>query len=133
MKANRVTNKVYLINRPVSSTDGSPVAFIPPRRGHNTGTGYSERGGNIASVSVDGALSRLAHNQPVALIKIDVEGYEMEVLHGASRTIAQWRPIVVVETKTPEAYAQIDRHMTAALGYSWAGRYCATPTQLYKP
>ena len=57
----------------------------------------------------------------------------MEVLHGASRTIAQWRPIVVVETKTPEAYAQIDRHMTAALGYSWAGRYCATATQLYKP
>ena len=48
-------------------------------------------------------------------------------------SIAQWRPVVVVETKTQEARIQIDRHMTAVLKYSWAGRYCATLIQLYKP
>lgn len=35
----------------------------------------------------------------VSLIKIDVEGHEVEVLGGAKRTIERWRPVLLVEVK----------------------------------
>jgi FkbM family methyltransferase len=36
----------------------------------------------------------------VDFMKIDVEGHEMEVLRGAAKTIAQSRPIILVEVRT---------------------------------
>lgn len=55
---------------------------------------------NISAVSVDGLeLARLD------LMKIDVEGMELEVLEGARRTIGQHRPILVVEAHKIERAA----------------------------
>ena len=33
----------------------------------------------------------------VSLIKIDVEGHEAEVLHGAEKTISAFHPVIIVE------------------------------------
>jgi FkbM family methyltransferase len=35
---------------------------------------------------------------PVSVIKIDVEGAEYDVLHGAAQTIGRWRPAIYLET-----------------------------------
>jgi FkbM family methyltransferase len=35
--------------------------------------------------------------EDISLIKIDVEGFEMEVLRGASKTLERWRPTMFVE------------------------------------
>jgi protein O-GlcNAc transferase len=43
--------------------------------------------------------------QDVTLMKIDVEGAELEVLEGAAVTIARWRPLVVIEDWTGPARA----------------------------
>jgi FkbM family methyltransferase len=40
-------------------------------------------------IRIDGA--------PVALIKIDVQGHELEVLRGAKRIISQYRPVIILE------------------------------------
>ena len=44
--------------------------------------------------------SILTTDQPISVLHLDVEGMEDDALRGASRIIAQWKPLVVVETKT---------------------------------
>jgi FkbM family methyltransferase len=133
MKANKMTHKVKIFNKPVSDVEGALVTYTPPKIGRNTGSGTTCTGGDLRAVSVDGTLSKLGAHQPVALIKIDVEGFELEVLKGAAETIERWRPIIGVETKTQTAYARIDSFLTTLFHYERAGRYCATPTWLYMP
>jgi FkbM family methyltransferase len=74
---------------------------------------YSEpRLATIRMMSIDSMnLSRLD------LIKIDVEGMELEVLQGATATLERFRPIVIVEQlKTPrEQIAAV----LASYGYEW--------------
>jgi FkbM family methyltransferase len=55
--------------------------------------------GHVSTRSVDVKLCKLDDiiDMPVALIKIDVEGHEIEVLKGASRVIDRWNPTLVVE------------------------------------
>ena len=53
-------------------------------------------------------------DQPIAFIKIDIEGGEYHALKGAIRTILQWKPVIVFEA-----------------GIKSTGQYNVTPTQLF--
>jgi FkbM family methyltransferase len=55
----------------------------------------------------------------VALIKIDVEGFELEVLAGAGSTLARSRPLLLVEIEQRHHHGPIDGALAriAALGY----------------
>ena len=50
-------------------------------------------------------LDRLLENRPARLLKIDVEGTELEVLRGAQKTLARDRPVVVFEHQPKDARA----------------------------
>jgi FkbM family methyltransferase len=52
--------------------------------------------------------------QGVGLIKIDVEGFEMQVLDGGWETIARDRPVMMIECEHPHALAE----RLAPLGYA---------------
>ena len=55
------------------------------------------------------------HLDNVGLIKIDVEGHELAVLHGAADTLTRNRPAVVVEAEErhhPNAVAEITELLT---------------------
>lgn len=87
---------------------------------HNSGVGESEGDLTLHIPIVDGApvptrasFQRLEQEQielnvpvvtldgigvsDVAFIKIDVEGFELQVLRGATRLLREWRPILLVE------------------------------------
>ena len=51
--------------------------------------------GKVRSVPGDAILA----GTPVGFIKIDVEGMELDVLNGLSRTIQRWRPNLMVEVQ----------------------------------
>lgn len=72
-------------------------------------------------------------SEPVALIKMDVEGMEPVVLDGARRLLRRSRPIVFAEAGTaPEYYAV--RQAMKRHGYIPTGRvFNATPTYEFVP
>lgn len=66
-----------------------------------TGTGHLSPTGNL-TVAIT-SLDEFIHAQklqPPNLVKIDVEGGELEVLRGARRTIEQYRPTLIIATHT---------------------------------
>lgn len=52
----------------------------------------------VAAITIDGFVA--AGNPPPALIKIDVEGYEENVIRGAAETLATHKPTVICEVRT---------------------------------
>lgn len=70
---------------------------------------------------------------PPALIKVDVEGFEWEVLSGAAGILARRRPVVYYEAQTQRNFDKIYNLMTK-LGYrlSWMGIMNYNPTNFKK-
>ncbi|MCW7538925.1 FkbM family methyltransferase [Aquabacterium sp. A7-Y] len=65
---------------------------------------------------------------PVSLMKIDVEGMELEVLKGARRVIEQFKPQIFVEAHTQEHLRELAVFL-ASLGYKEPGNsFNASPT-----
>jgi FkbM family methyltransferase len=70
---------------------------------------------------------------PVALLKIDVEGMEPDVVRGARRILGQDRPVVFAEAGSAEVYAALKARMRES-GYLPTGRvFNATPTYEFRP
>lgn len=64
------------------------------------------------------ALDDIVAGRPIAIIQLDVEGYEQEALDGARATIARTRPIIMVETEPAASW--FGAHLKP-LGYRAAG------------
>ncbi len=89
---------------------------------------YSEKG-NFGGLSI-GTTSHLGHytvpivtiddklyKMRIGFMKIDVEGYELQVLQGAERTIRSHKPIMYIEDDRPEKSKKL-REFISYLGYS---------------
>lgn len=77
-------------------------------------------------------LDSLTFAQPVRMLKIDVEGMEIEVLRGARALIARDRPVLYVECIGEKELRQVSRWVDE-LGYSYWETFNATPTHLFVP
>jgi FkbM family methyltransferase len=76
------------------------LTTLPGAAGHAWGRiGVSPGAGMVTYDVAETSLDRLygSDSLPVRLIKIDVEGFELAVLEGASRLIAEFRPVIVFE------------------------------------
>jgi FkbM family methyltransferase len=70
----------------------------------------------------------------VKLIKIDVEGFNVPFLKGATKTIEKHRPDIFCECETKEALADVDAYLST-LGYVRHEElvFNLTPTYLFQP
>jgi FkbM family methyltransferase len=88
----------------------------------------TDTAGTIESVRLDDVLADEAR---IDIIKIDVEGFELEVIEGAKTTIGRHRPLLYVEVMAPRFDAVRDL-LWRAQYVPWK-RFNATPTFLFLP
>jgi len=100
------SGKIHTYNVALGPTAGSVEMHIKKNDGHNRVANDGYKTINGKDVKVNTGYQRVAVPQhtldsynftDVDIIKIDVEGYELQVLEGAVNTIAQNRPIVQLE------------------------------------
>lgn len=63
----------------------------------------------------------------VGVIKVDVEGHEIEILKGASETLTRCRPLLYIEADSEESRARAEAFLQP-FGYECFGCYALTPT-----
>ena len=112
LRANTEGNKlVRIFPYGVGNTDGemtfaaqgtgSSSSFIEEvtelNRGNNLG--QEIRSVSVTVRKIDTLLEKLS---PPSLLKIDVEGFELEVLKGAARLLTEVRPAMVIEVHPPQ-------------------------------
>ncbi len=101
MELNGVTN-VTLIEKAVSEHEGMLKLYLSADE--NAGThstvfvegNVSERFVEIPATTLDAAIGALGQDH-VDLVKIDVEGGEIDVIKGAERVLEHHRPVVIAE------------------------------------
>lgn len=108
---------------------GASRARVVPGSAGNAGSTRMElsEDGDIEVVSLDDAI---AADTRVALLKIDVEGFETDVLRGARKLLDRERPLVVVECITPQAFQKVSELLEAA-DYLPCDIFCTTPTLVF--
>jgi FkbM family methyltransferase len=118
---------------PVALSDRvGEVALETPDPGNPGMFRISTQGETARTETLDGYLQGAAIDPAdIALIKIDVEGHEVQLLQGAVATLARTGAVVTAETATMAEFDAVSAVLASA-GYQPTAVYCATPTVLYE-
>jgi FkbM family methyltransferase len=76
------------------------------------------------------ALDDVRFDGAVAVLKIDVEGMEMDVLSGASEVLVSQHPLVYVECLDSDQLMRVEGFL-GERGYVWGAVFNASPTHLF--
>lgn len=87
---------------------------------------------DTGEVEVDRLDDLLPQDEPVALIKVDVEGLELDVLRGASGTMRRCRPMLAIECMTHAALRAVAAHLVE-VRYAPMSVFAATPVVVFCP
>lgn len=82
-------------------------------------------GDHIDVITIDKTIK-----EKVDVVKIDVEGMELDVLKGAQKTIEKYLPLIYVESLTEQEFNNISA-LLVPLGYCYWDTFNATPTHLF--
>jgi FkbM family methyltransferase len=77
-------------------------------------------------------LDSILNGASPAVIKIDVESMELDVLMGAGRTISEARPLIYIECASKESFQSIFNWFERE-NYIFLNTFNATPTHLFAP
>ena len=102
--ANRILNSCANIDlHQIGLSDRERPAFLGPVQSDNIGSNAVTAVGKVGQEVIalrrgDAVLQSLYERDPIALVKIDVEGHEIEALRGLETTLSTHRPIILFET-----------------------------------
>ncbi len=138
IKLNGIDDRVKIIECAVGNKSGQ-ITLVEPSP-TNIGASYvAENCSNCENHTIvriqpiDEIVDELDKDKSfnISLVKIDVEGFEQQVLKGATRIIQKHRPIIVIETHKSETFLQI-RAMLSKYGYGAPIKlFAASPTYLF--
>jgi len=104
LQYNNITNvSTYKIG--MSNIKGTDILFVPNKKGEKGGLNCLARK-NDARIKLDqceqihietDTIDNLFINTPINYIKIDIEGFELNVLLGGINTILKYRPFILME------------------------------------
>ncbi len=135
IQRNSITNIV--VHKVGLGHEDLELLYFAPK-GHNTGTGSfvpshesenNESNEKLQVVNADAYFSRMGLSK-IDLIKIDVEGFERNVLLGLRDTLLKYRPIVFMEfsDETKCSLRGKDEFMSL-----FPSDYCVRTVQTYRP
>src|SRR6266851_6445911 len=101
LEINHIKN-CTVVGTAVSSADGE--AIFDPSSDRCTGHLSANGSLRVRTLTLDGLVSRNEIRSP-NLMKIDIEGAELECLRGASNVIQESRPIIFLATHGPEIHS----------------------------
>lgn len=120
-------SNVEVVAKGLGATAGSGTAVISDQA--NRGNAHLDTsGGDLEITTMDTQL----RDQQVALIKVDVEGMELQVLQGAVETLKRCQPHLFLEAATREHFREL-RDFLAPLGYRPIVRWAYTPVWHFAP
>ncbi|HEX6963943.1 MAG TPA: FkbM family methyltransferase, partial [Lacipirellula sp.] len=123
---NGLAERVTLVAAAAGRQRGRAELQVPPTGNWGRARITPAQDGEVEVIRLDD----LRIEGRVALVKIDVEGMENEVLAGAQRLIKRFRPLIYVETQSSPQYALLKRRLNR-LGYRMLRRFNHTPTYLF--
>lgn len=94
------------------------LASLAPSHGTVPGRSLTVR-----TVRLDDLLAQEPELQDVALMKIDVEGHELEVLEGARRLLETCRPTLIVEAEERHRRGAVESVRRLLEGYGYRGLF----------
>lgn len=113
VELNRLGDRVRVLRKAVGAAPGEVRLTTVHEAINRVTANRSEASEPVTQATLDAELGRRAP----ALIKIDVEGAELDVLRGASASITRHRPALIVEVNDPDGLSKL----LAELGYrAWA-------------
>jgi FkbM family methyltransferase len=130
LKRNGVSGKVVV--QPVAA--GAFTGTVSMQHGSSTNLGAMRVAAVTADRSQPTPMERLddiiPESRTLAVMKIDVEGFEVEALSGAQRILASQKPDIYVEAARPEAFERVHR-LLAEYSYTRKGVFNDTPTHWF--
>lgn len=84
----------------------------------------------LRTEKLDSVLQEHHREEAIALLKIDVEGMELDVLKGSIQTIKSYKPIIACECSTESQLKKVEE-LLEQLGYANVRMMNATPTFIF--
>jgi len=132
--------QVVCIRKGLADRQGTATIHVPASHSNCSSleNGVEGRPEEIEVTTLDAEVERLGVRQ-VDLIKIDVEGYEEQVLRGAAETLRAFRPALAMAAyhhkedlwRLPAVIRAIEPAYRVTVSYSWVSAFifasCGTP------
>jgi FkbM family methyltransferase len=100
MKLNKFKN-IYFMNRAVSNSDNDDIEFNESINDWESSQAHSnfeiKKINNIKSITIDTVLLKYDLNNHRILIKLDIEGNEINAIEGSLNTIKNFSPLIIME------------------------------------
>lgn len=130
VQINNVSHIVKLFNMGLGKSYSHADVIVTDKNNYGSSRLNKSVEGKIEIDSLDNILIDEANN--VDMIKIDVEGMELEVLKGATKILKKFNPLIYIEAGTSEEF-NIVSNFLSKYRYKPIYRFNATPTYLFVP